>query len=486
MNQPKPAYPGSSPHVLLVDDEPHILLSFSTLLKSIGINFVSSIDDSRQVIPFLEKNTTDAIILDLAMPFIIGQELLIEIKQLYPHLPVIVVTAAHEIDTAVECMKNGASDYLVKPVEKNRFLSSIKQVLEVRRLQEEMSHLKKTMLSDRLSHPHAFAHIITTSPKMMAIFKYIEAIAPSPQPVTITGETGVGKELIARALHSCSRPGKEFVAVNAAGLDDTMFSDTLFGHKKGAFTGADHPRNGLIARASNGTVFLDEIGDLSPQSQIKLLRLVQENEYYPLGSDLPIKTNAHIIVATNQDLYQLMQNGLFRRDLYYRLSTHHIHIPPLKERPEDIPLLLHYFTQKSATSLHKNTPALPPQLTPLLLHFHFPGNVRQLQTMIYDAVSRHTSGPLPLDTFNQTINAQPSPPSPLTPSPLPNQHPLEQLFGKFPTLKEMEETLLTEALTRANNHQGTAAAFLGISRQALNKRLNRQKTFKQNNKTSLP
>ncbi|MGD2084846.1 MAG: sigma-54 dependent transcriptional regulator [Candidatus Aminicenantes bacterium] len=464
-------------HVLLVDDEPRTLLSFSTLLKSSGLRHVTTIDDSRSVIPFLEKHPVALVVLDLSMPFIPGQDLLVEIQQRYPETPVIIMTATNEIDTAVECMQNGAMDYLVKPVENNRFLSSVQRALEIYRLKQEVSYLKKYVLSDKLENPTAFEHIITISKKMSAIFKYVEAISQSSQPVLITGETGVGKELVAKALHLCGRSRKEFVAVNVAGLDDTMFSDTLFGHKKGAFTGADVKRDGLIARAAGGTIFLDEIGDLNPQSQVKLLRLIQEQEFYPLGSDIPHKTDAHIIVATNQDLDQLMEKNKFRRDLYFRLSAHHIHVPPLRERQEDIPVLLDHFIEKAAHSLKKKAPQPPPQLTALLCHYDFPGNTRELESMVYDAVSRHTSGMLSMDSFKRVIKTgMPIPGGKKeTEASLSAPHPLEQIFGRFPTLKQVEDYMVDEALKRANGNQGIAATFLGITRQALNKRLVRRK-----------
>jgi len=464
-------------HVLLVDDEPRTLLSFSTLLKSSGLRHVTTVDDSRLVIPLLEQQSAALVVLDLSMPFIPGQDLLVEIRQRFPEMPVIIMTATNEIDTAVECMQNGAMDYLVKPVENNRFLSSVNRVLEIHRLKQEVSNLKRYVLSDKLENPAAFEHIITTSKKMLPIFKYIEAISHSSQPVLITGETGVGKELAAKALHLCGKPRKAFIAVNAAGLDDTMFSDTLFGHKKGAFTGADEKRDGLIARAAGGTIFLDEIGDLNPQSQVKLLRLIQEHEYYPLGSDVPQKTDAHIIVATNQNLDQLMEKNKFRKDLYFRLAAHHIHVPPLRERREDLPLLLDHLIENAAKSLNKKAPTSPPQLTALLSHYDFPGNIRELESMVYDSISRHTSGVLSMDSFKRVIKT--GIPSPVdekeTGASLSAGHPLEQIFGKFPTLKQVEDYMVDEALKQANGNQGIASTFLGITRQALNKRLVRRK-----------
>jgi len=473
---------GNSSHIILVDDEPRALLSFATQLKAAGLTNVTTIDDSRNVMPFLESHNhrVALVVLDLAMPFLPGQDLLVDIRQQFPQIPVIIMTATTELDTAVECMRNGAMDYLVKPVEKNRFLSSIRRVLEIRQLKHEVSLLKKHLLSDTLANPEAFAHIVTCNSKMLTIFKYIEAIANSPQPVVITGETGSGKELTARALHYCGKRGKKFVAVNVAGLDDTMLSDTLFGHRKGAFTGADSYREGLIASASGGTVFLDEIGDMNAQSQVKLLRLIQEGEYYPLGSDVAVKTNAHMIVATNRDLQQLMEQGTFRRDLYFRLCSHLIHIPPLRERKGDVPMLVEHFLQKAAHTLGKHVPAAPPHLNALLASYNFPGNIRELESMVYDAVSRHNSGILSMDSFIKIIGTRPPKHDPSGNGfgqeiSLEGNQPLEKVFGKFPTLREMEDYLMDKALERACGNQGIAAAFLGLTRQALNKRLNRRK-----------
>lgn len=469
---------GSSEHVVLVDDETRILLSFSVLLKSAGLKDVVTIEDSREVMPLLEQSRglVAVIVLDLSMPFITGRELLPGLRRDFPEIPVIVMTAADEIDTAVECMRDGAVDYLVKPVEKNRFISSVKRALEIRGLKNEVSFLKKSLLSDQLSDPGAFSSIYTTNNQMVSIFKYIEAISRSPQPVLITGETGVGKELVSRAIYMAGPKNGEFVAVNAAGLDDTMFSDTLFGHKKGAFTGADGAREGLIARAANGTLFLDEIGDLNDQSQVKLLRLIQEKEYYPLGSDIPKKAGVSIIVATNRDLKHMMETNVFRKDLYFRLSFHHIHVPPLRERREDIPMLMNHFLQQAAASMDKKAPTHPPQLITLLSGYDFPGNVRELESMVYDAVSRHKSGILSMDAFRKAVESGTVSMDGEIDRPLQVQGDLrlEQVFGKFPTMKQMEDYLIDESLKRAGANQGAAAAFLGMTRQALNKRLKRR------------
>ncbi len=234
--------------ILLVDDESQILLSYSLMLRTAGIKDILTIEDGRQVMPLLEKQEVAVIVLDLVMPYISGNELLNKIKHEFPHVPVIIMTAINELEKAVECMKAGALDYLVKPVEESRFISSIQRVLEIRALRDEVSSLKKHLLTDELENEAAFSSIVTKSKKIRAIFHYGEAIAKTDKPVLIVGETGVGKEQLARAIHHLSGLKGAFVAVNVAGLDDTMFSDTLFGHKKGAYTGADKERNGLIVQ----------------------------------------------------------------------------------------------------------------------------------------------------------------------------------------------------------------------------------------------
>jgi len=321
----------------------------------------------------------------------------------FPQIPVILMTAIDNLEPAVSCIKSGAFDYMVKPVEPGRLAASIRKALEMKDLSIELSSLKRHLLTDDLDHPAAFAAIITGNKKMRAVFQYVEVIAGSRQPVLISGETGTGKELIARAVHELSGCTGEFVAVNVAGLDDTMFSDTLFGHKKGAFTGAEQPREGLIARAAQGTIFLDEIGDLDEMSQVKLLRLLQEREYYPVGSDVARKSDARVVLATNRDLQKQIGAGKFRNDLFYRLSTHQVSIPPLRERLDDIPPLLDHFLAGAAASLGKKKPTPPPALAVLLSLYVFPGNVRELESMVFDAVARHTSGILSMESFRTAI-----------------------------------------------------------------------------------
>jgi two-component system, NtrC family, response regulator HydG len=458
--------------ILLIDDDSVVLEIEVTALESEGIKNVLTLTDSRKTVQFLEDNPVSIIILDLMMPHVSGLDLLPVLIRDFPHIPVIVMTSSDDIETAVSCIKAGAVDYLTKPVEIERLILSVDNALHVNELSMENRNLREYLLNDRLEHPAAFDAIITTSKKMRAIFKYIEVVAKSDQPILVTGETGVGKELIARAIGALSGRKGAFVTVNAAGLDDNMFSDTLFGHKKGAFTGADQPRDGLICTAAGGTLFLDEIGDLNETSQIKLLRLIQEQEFYPVGSDVLKKTDARLIVATNKDISSLIASNKFRKDLYYRLCAHHIQIPPLRERREDIPLLLDHFLEITSKSLNKAKPAPSREVTALLSTHHFEGNVRELHAMVSDAVARYTSGLLTLDCFVgladtdciQTNAAL------LVPSREVDEA-LYGFFGRFPTLKEMEDYLTSSAMNLTNGNQRSASLLLGIARQTLSKRL---------------
>ena len=455
--------------VILVDDESTVLLSSRMILGSAGIKNVHTVEDSRELMPLLAGQEVAAVVLDLFMPYLSGTQLLPEIVREHPDIPVIVMTASQEIETAVVCMKEGAFDYLVKPVEESRFVSSIKRALELRALRRQMGALKRSLISDQLEHSEAFSSIITASRKMRSLFQYLEAVSGSSEPVLITGETGTGKELLAESVHRLSGRGGEFVAVNVAGLDDALFSDTLFGHRKGAFSGAETSRDGMVARAAGGTLFLDEIGDLTPASQVKLLRLLQEGQYFPLGSDVAKVSDARILCATHRDLGSRIAEETFRSDLFYRLSVHQVDIPPLRQRREDIPALVTFFSAEAAASLDKKAPEASPELLNLLENYHFPGNVRELRAMIFDALARHKSGPvLAAKSFRKTIKQQ------LNGAPGgTKKNATDDRDGRFPTLKEAERLHIEEALRKAGGNQGTAAALLGISRPALNRRLAR-------------
>jgi transcriptional regulator with PAS, ATPase and Fis domain len=282
----------------------------------------------------------------------------------------------------------------------------------------------------------------------------------------------VGKEMIVHAIHNISKLQGAFVSVNAAGLDDHMFSDTIFGHVKGAFTGADKDKKGLLQNASGGTIFLDEIGDLSISSQVKLLRLIQEGEYMPLGGEKVHYSDARIITATNQDLWSLQRSGKFRKDLNYRLRTHHIHIPPLRERMEDLPLLVEYFVEQAALIQNKDKPNISEQLLRRLKTYFFPGNIRELRSIIFDAVSRNQSPSLSIKLIEPKLQDQEpeyaDSRKSITGSPVvfPNT---------LPTLQQLSELLIQEVLKRTNNNQTKAAEIIGISQSALSRRLQKIK-----------
>lgn len=463
--------------VLLVDDEPDWLGSLALTLESRGrISNILTCSDSRQVMDMLGKIPVGVVMLDLTMPHLSGEQLLEQISEQHPEVAVIVVSGLNQVETVVRCMKLGAFDYCVKTDEEDRIVGSVLRAVRMVEMRREYQELAGRLVSRELRHPEAFSGIVTADRAMLDIFSYVEAVAKSPQPLLITGESGVGKELFARAAHTLSGSRGKLVTVNVAGLDDTVFSDTLFGHVRGAFTGAEQVRRGMIEEAAGGTLFLDEIGDLSIPSQVKLLRLLQEGEYFPLGSDLPKRLKARIIVATHQNLAAKEGSGAFRRDLYFRLRTHQVQIPPLRERTGDIPLLLDHFLGDAAQALGKKKPTPPKGLVQYLSTYCFPGNVRELKAMVYDAVSIHRDRMLSMDSFVKSVERLQSE------CVLPNsgrslQNPFAG-FDQLPTFSDAAAFLVVEAMNRASGNQTLAARLLGISQPALSKRLKMQRDWR--------
>jgi DNA-binding NtrC family response regulator len=458
--------------ILLVDDEELVLDSLCALLAEKGFDNTVPCRDGREVRGLLDRRKFSCVVLDVNMPHLPGTELLHAILQENPDMPVIMLTAVGEVDTAVRCMKTGAFDYILKPPEPTRLFTSLRHAVDQWEIRGENRRLRESLFSRSIKNPDVFASMVTRSPAMLDIFRYVEAIAPTSLPILITGETGTGKELMARAVHAASGRKEAFVGVNVAGLDDTLFSDTLFGHRKGAFTGAAADRDGMIAKAAQGTLFLDEIGDLSMESQIRLLRLLQEREYYPLGSDIPRTTDARFIFATNHDLESASLSGRFRKDLFYRLRSHQISIPPLREREGDILLLTDYFLEKTAREIGKKPPRPPRELYALLSAYHFSGNVRELEGILSDAVVRHESGVLSIRELKAELekrcgggsreggkSIEGSEPNPFVS--------LETL----PALRRVTQLLIDEAMRRSGGNQTLAAHLLGMSRTTLNKRL---------------
>lgn len=464
---PATLYPSFS--ILLVDDEPDWLYSMSITLERGGFSNILTCGDSREVLQMLNAHTVGVVLLDLNMPHLSGQELLGRISEEHPEVTVIIVSGMNQLETAVACMRAGAFDYYVKTSEEGRIVKGVQRAVREQELQQENRELRHRFLNDRLERPEAFSSIVTGDKGMRSIFQYIEAVAVSSQPILVTGESGVGKELVVAALHRLSRRKGELVAVNVAGLDDNMVADTLFGHVRGAFTGAGEERKGMVEQARQGTLFLDEIGDLSLHSQVKLLRLLQEGEYYQIGSDRPRRSTARIVVATHQDLAARQGAGQFRKDLYFRLRAHHIHIPPLRSRKGDIPLLLDHFLEMAAREFGKKKPTIPKELPVLLSTYDFPGNVRELKAMVFDAVSLHQGGVLSMEAFVRAIGARPvevTAEQGTEPSGNPF-FPLERLPG----FTEAIDLLIAEAIRRADGNQSIAARLLGVSQPTLSKRL---------------
>lgn len=458
--------------ILLVDDDEHWLKSLAfTLEYSAGIDHILQCPDSRKALEVVRERRPCLVILDLNMPHLSGDELLEAIHREQPDLPIIVVSGMNLVETAVRCLKAGAFDYFVKTTESERLIAGIRNALTLQTLRQQIKDLKSQFLTEALAHPQAFSQIITGNRSMLDLFRYMEAISIGREPILITGESGVGKELFAQAVHRLSNPESPCVAVNVAGLDDHAFSDTLFGHVKGAFTGADRARPGMIEKAAGGTLFLDEIGDLCPASQVKLLRLLQEREFFPLGSDTPRRMNARLVCATNHDLFARQEAGLFRRDLFYRLQTHQIRIPPLRERREDIPLLVSLFMEQAAKEFGREISAPSPAVLDLLSTHDFPGNIRELRALIYDAVGTHPKGEVPLSYFRKALGRKTNQ---VSATPGLNTDAMLGFGPRLPTLAQADRILTEEALRRSRGNQTLAARLLGISQPALSKRLKRR------------
>jgi DNA-binding NtrC family response regulator len=462
--------------ILLVDDEKSILRSYELALQGSGINNVICCSSGFEAEKIVREQDIELIILDMMMPEIPGDELLNKFTEHYPEIPVIMVTCINSLEQAVECIHNGAVDYMVKPVDINKLLGKICKHMEINELKRENKRLKNTLLAEgQYEYSKSFAPIITSNKYMYTLFRYCETIAVSKQSILITGETGVGKELFAKALHEESKCKGKLITVNIAGLDDNMVSDTLFGHTRGAFTGAVDERAGVIEKANDGTLFIDEIGDLNMVSQVKLLRLLQQKEYLPLGADKVKTSSARIILATHRDLHELQRDKKFRKDLYYRIATHHIEIPPLRDRSDDIILLLNFFIAKVSKDLNKKEPDYSHELVKLLKSYSFPGNIRELEAMVYDAVTSSRSAKLSTKIFSEHIKRNSSPRNMSGGVDMDLASYFSSL-ASLPGSRELNDALTQEAINRMAGNQSAAAEILGITPQALAARLKKMKT----------
>jgi len=467
--------PPTKAKLLIIEDEDSVRDGLALYFSDSGCDVVTAPDGEIGLKLFAIEHP-DIIFTDLRMPVLGGLEVIKSIKKTSPDTPIIVISGTGSIKDAVESLHHGAWDYVEKPVcDLEALEHMVNKALEHRLLKTEIAGLKQKLLSGGIRSPETFDPIITRSSAIHSIFQYIEVIAPTNQPVLICGETGTGKELFANAVHNSSGRKGKFVALNVAGLDDQMFSDTLFGHVRGAFTGADTARNGLIAQAAGGTLFLDEIGDLKESSQIKLLRLLQEGEYHPIGSDIPRSSDARIVMATHRNLPTMVEKETFRQDLYYRLFAHQVSIPPLRERKEDVLLLLDHYLSEASEILVKKKPTPPSELITYLQAYHFPGNVRELKAMVYDAVTRHSQGVLSMNSFLEVIGNKFTAPSSQIVSYMDEVIIRNSSGERMPTLDEAEDALIDQAMFMAKGNQGVAAGYLGISRAALNKKLIRRK-----------
>ena len=368
--------------LLVVDDDRNLLEIIRMRLESLDFE-VTAVRDEEEARQAVTAQVFDLAVIDLQLANQDGISLMEEIHLINPDLPTIILTAHGSIESAVEAMKGGAYTYLTKPFDARELKLHIDRALENRRLTSEVSRLKG-LLAER----YDFKNIVARSEKMQQVLEVVARIAQMDSTVHIQGESGTGKELIARAIHLASpRKDKAFVAINCAALPETLLESELFGHEKGAFTGAVKSSRGLFAQAHEGTLFLDEIGDMPPSLQVKLLRVLQERQFYPVGSEQSLSVDVRVIVATNKNLAELIKQDLFREDLFYRIHVIPIELPPLRERREDIPLLAEYFLKKFSTQMGKMIKGLAPAALQRLMLHEWPGNVRELENTIEYAIA---------------------------------------------------------------------------------------------------
>lgn len=375
--------------ILIVDDERAFLDSVLRLLRIEGFEDLTAVEDPREVAGLLERRTFDAAFLDITMPHLDGLAVLKLIKERRPQTECIMVTANESIPSVVRAVRLGAYDYIVKPVRPEQLIHALGRALERKHLVDSLVLRAELETSRALSQPEAFRDITTCSRNVLRLLHEAELHAASEIPILVTGETGVGKELLAHAAHRASqRAGRPFVAVNMLSLSPTLFESEFFGHVRGAFTGADRDKAGYLAQARGGTLFLDEIGDLSLEIQGKLLRILQEGEFTPVGKTRPERADVRFIAATNQDLQKLVQQRRFRQDLYYRLQFAHVHLPPLRERADDIALLAIGFLEASS----RPDVTISDEALDLLTAHDWPGNVRELKGTLEAAANLAEEG----------------------------------------------------------------------------------------------
>lgn len=378
--------------ILVVDDDRGLLTLMKVRLQALDY-CVTLAEGGTEALALAAEEVPDLVIADLKMEGMDGVTLLEHLLRIHPALPVIILTAHGTIASAVEATKKGAYDYLTKPFDAKDLLHRIEKALEVRRLRGEVERLR-TLVEER----YHFDHIVTTSEKMQHVLRQVAKIAVTDSTVCLYGESGTGKELIAKALHVASRRASgPFVAINCGAIPEGLLENELFGHIKGAYTGADQAKKGLLQQAEGGTLFLDEVSELPAALQVKFLRVLQEREFYPLGATHPTKVNIRLVAATNQNLEHAVATGKFREDLYYRLHVVPIFLPPLRERPEDITLLAHHFLQRFSQEMNKEIRGFTPEALQQLTLYEWPGNVRELANAVERAVVLATTNQITPD-----------------------------------------------------------------------------------------
>jgi two-component system response regulator PilR (NtrC family) len=438
--------------LLVVDDERSMRELLSIVLRREGYD-VTLAENGRAAVDRLERGRFDLLISDIKMPDMGGVDVLREAKRIDPDIVGIMITAFAAADTAIEAMRLGAHDYLSKPFDVDELKIKVRNALEQRQLRQENVLLKRA-----LGTTHQFANIVGRSEKMLAIFKLIEQIARTDSTVLVTGESGTGKEWVARAIHFYSlRRDRPFVALNCGALPETLLESELFGHVKGSFTGASANKKGLVESAEKGTLFLDEIGEMSPLMQVKLLRVLQERKYRRLGGVEELEAAIRVIAATNQDLPKMVADGRFREDLFYRINVIPIHLPPLRERGEDIPLLAEYFLEKYREQMNKDVHGLSQSSMELLEAYDWPGNIRELENVIERAVALEKSQTILPESLPDHIVRRVAR-GPAAAGVLP-----ETGFNLEEHVEGLEKEYIAQALARAGGVQVKAAELLGMS-----------------------
>lgn len=445
--------------ILVVDDDPGHLVSVKTIIRSWGYG-VEIAEDGSVAVDMVKSTPMDLILMDVRMTQMGGIEALRQIKVYNPTIPVIIMTAYSSVDSAVEAIKSGAYEYLIKPLDFEVLKLTIERASEHAGLKEENRALKEHLQSD-----YDIANIIGRSQPMKKLIEMMSMIAPSEATVMITGDSGTGKELIARSLHFNSpRKDKPLVVVNCAAITETLLESELFGHEKGSFTGADKRREGRFMQADSGTIFLDEIGETSSTMQAKLLRVLQEKEIQRVGGEETLKVDVRIVAATNRDLEKEVAEGNFREDLFYRLNVMPLNVPPLKERREDVPLLAQHFLTKFSDKNRKAIKGFVPLAMDMLVNYDWPGNVRELENAIERAVilatGEHiTEAQLPLNITEQYEDLEIRPTG------------TTQILDGTHSLEDIEKEAILAALNGSNGNKAEAARRLGVTRKTLHNKL---------------